>query len=144
MTSQNTPAPTEKGDGVSRAAKQARALKVAYEQGCADTRAMIAATQQRACAFPACPCPPGEQCDVVLGTQNRPGPQGLPVAATQQATGAAPVSLPAREEVARIVEGSVIRGEPVQPFEGPASEIDWSSWDFADAILSLIKGDGRG
>lgn len=57
-----------------------RAVDAAY-------RAMIAATQQRVCAFPACPCLPAEQCDVVLGTQNRPGPQGLPVAATQQPAG---------------------------------------------------------
>jgi len=55
---------------------------------------------------------------------------------------AAPVlPVEVREKIARIVEGSVVRGEPVQPFDGPADEIDWSSWDFADAILSTIKGD---
>lgn len=43
-----------------------------------------------------------------------------------------------REGIARICGGSTVENMGTHPFEGDAADLDWSSWQFADAILKLI------
>lgn len=48
-----------------------------------------------------------------------------------------------REKVARICGGSTVENMGTRPFEGDANDLDWSSWQFADAILALLARSGE-
>jgi hypothetical protein len=50
----------------------------------------------------------------------------------------APSMVGLREKVARICGGSTVENMGTHPFEGDANDLDWSSWQFADAILALL------